>query len=103
MHEVRKGAADRSYGVQVAKLAGLPPEVVDRAREVLQELERGDARSGRGATAVIDELPLFTPQSGPAAAPEKSRLEARLEEILPDELTPKEALELIYELKGLAD
>ena len=103
MHEVRMGAADRSYGVQVAKLAGLPPEVVSRAREVLQELERGEAKGGRSATAVIDDLPLFTPQSGPAAESEKSRLEARLEEILPDELSPKEALELIYELKGLAD
>lgn len=103
LHEVREGAADRSYGVQVAKLAGLPQSVVDRARVVLDALEKGE-REGHGKRqAFIEDLPLFaanvTPQpQQPTAA---SQAEKRLSDVLPDELTPREALELIYELKGL--
>ena len=101
LHEVRKGAADRSYGVQVARLAGLPSAVVDRARVVLEALEKGD-REGRRA-AVIDDLPLFSAaRKAPPARVESSPLERRLAFVMPDELTPREALDLIYELKALA-
>ncbi|MEQ8292311.1 MAG: DNA mismatch repair protein MutS [Roseovarius sp.] len=103
LHEVRRGAADRSYGVQVAKLAGLPQSVVDRARVVLDALEKGE-REGHGKReAFIDDLPLFaaSPPPQPKAPTETSLAEKRLGEVLPDELTPREALELIYELKGL--
>ena len=102
LHEVRKGAADRSYGVQVARLAGLPQVVVDRAKVVLEALESGE-REGGSQRALIDDLPLF--RAAPAAAPlppaRMSAVEARLREIHPDELTPIEALRLIYEIKGL--
>ena len=103
LHEVRRGAADRSYGVQVARLAGLPASVVARARDVLAQLEE-NARTGKsGADRLLDDLPLFS--AAPAAAPPKpsgpSPLETRLAEILPDELTPRAALDLIYELKEL--
>ena len=103
LHEVRRGAADRSYGVQVAKLAGLPPSVVERARVVLDALEKGE-REGHGKReAFIDDLPLFaaSPPPQPKAPAKESLAEKRLGEILPDELTPREALDLIYELKGL--
>ncbi|WP_172298265.1 DNA mismatch repair protein MutS [Pseudoruegeria sp. HB172150] len=104
LHEVHKGAADRSYGVQVARLAGLPASVVDRARDVLSQLEEG-ARSGKsGAKQLLDDLPLFS--AAPAAPPPKpagpSPLDEKLAQVHPDELTPKEALNLIYELKDLA-
>jgi DNA mismatch repair protein MutS len=104
LHEVRMGAADRSYGVQVAKLAGLPEPVVARAREVLDSLEKGTRESGK-PMAVIDDLPLFSaiaPAPPPApAAP--SVVENRLRETLPDQLTPMAALELIYALKAELD
>ncbi|MEM8632912.1 MAG: DNA mismatch repair protein MutS [Pseudomonadota bacterium] len=102
LHEVRKGAADRSYGVQVAKLAGLPDAVVNRAREVLETLEKSD-REGGQKSAVIDDLPLFAakPASAPPEATEPDPLEKRLRQILPDDLSPREALDLVYELKAL--
>ncbi len=103
LHEVHKGAADRSYGVQVAKLAGLPEAVVARARVVLDALEKGEREGGTAKAAFIDDLPLFSVPSAPVAARVKaSQVEDRLAEILPDELSPKEALNLIYELKGLS-
>jgi len=102
MHEVRKGAADRSYGVQVAKLAGLPEAVVARARVVLDALEKGEREGGTAKAAMIDDLPLFSATPAPVAAVKASQVEDRLAEILPDELSPKEALNLIYELKGLS-
>lgn len=100
LHEVRKGTADRSYGVQVARLAGLPAVVVARAKVVLEALEKGE-REG-GSKAIIDDLPLFaatrvTPEPKVAT----SQAEARLKEILPDELSPREALALIYELREM--
>lgn len=102
LHEVRLGAADRSYGVQVAKLAGLPESVVARARLVLEALEKGERESGN-QKAFIDDLPLFAAKPVPPPAPQtKSAAEGRLRDVLPDELTPKEALNLIYELKALA-
>ena len=103
LHEVRKGAADRSYGVQVARLAGLPDAVIGRAREVLDMLERGD-QGQRGAKTLIDDLPLFAaaPQRPtPRAEPKESQVEARLKGVHPDTLTPREALALVYELRDL--
>ena len=105
LHEVRKGAADRSYGVQVARLAGLPPAVIERARSVLEALESGEREGAGRQKALIDDLPLFraAPSSAPAkAASRESQVEARLKAVHPDELTPKEALALIYELAEMA-
>ncbi len=103
LHEVLRGAADRSYGVQVAKLAGLPPAVVERAREVLERLEKGDRVGGKPAGDLFDDLPLFsaTPAQKPVSEKGKSALDTRMSDIIPDELTPKEALNLLYELKAL--
>jgi DNA mismatch repair protein MutS len=103
LHEVRDGSADRSYGVQVARLAGLPAAVVDRAREVLEALEKGD-REGRANPAVmIDDLPLFSaaPVRPAPPATRRSEVEDRLRGVAPDELTPRQALDLIYELRRL--
>lgn len=102
LHEVGKGAADRSYGVQVARLAGLPEAVVARAKEVLRQLEEGEV-SGK-ANRLVDDLPLFSVAvKREAPKPVKDdALGAALVEINPDEMTPREALEALYRLKGLA-
>ncbi|MBZ0128322.1 MAG: DNA mismatch repair protein MutS [Rhodobacteraceae bacterium] len=104
LHEVKKGAADRSYGVQVARLAGLPDAVVDRARAVLSALEKSEQEGGK-ARALIDDLPLFAVPQQPAAPVKhgKSELEAKLQSIMPDELTPIEALRLIYDLREMLE
>ncbi len=104
LHEVRDGAADRSYGVQVAQLAGLPPAVTDRARDVLSALEAGER--GRAAPrALIDDLPLFSaaalrpvPEHKPETA---SEIETRLRALTLDEMSPREALQMLYDLKAL--
>lgn len=100
LHEVRKGAADRSYGVQVAQLAGLPLSVVARARVVLNQLEQGDRERGAAPKALIDDLPLFAaaPPPAPAVLPTSPALDL-LKSIHPDDLSPRDALELIYQLK----
>jgi len=105
LHEVRRGTADRSYGVQVARLAGLPSPVVERARVVLEALEKGEREGGLARQALVDDLPLFSARPvtpAPAPLPASSALRDRLAGILPDELTPRQALDLIYELKLLA-
>jgi DNA mismatch repair protein MutS len=94
LHEVISGVADRSYGIHVAKLAGLPDAVVNRAEEVLQALEEG--REGHKPLAKIDDLPLF---GATAPKPKTSAVEEALKTIEPDALSPKEALELLYDLK----
>jgi DNA mismatch repair protein MutS len=103
LHEVAPGAADRSYGIHVAQLAGLPAAVVARAEEVLAALEKGE-QSG-AVTRLADDLPLFAAApvrpAGRAAAPRVSEVEKALAAINPDELTPKQALELLYELRRL--
>lgn len=102
LHEVREGAADRSYGVQVARLAGLPAAVVARAHVVLDALEAGEREGGGKARALVDDLPLFSAASStPAPKAMPSEVEARLKTVLPDEMSPREALALIYELKGM--
>jgi len=103
LHEVRKGAADRSYGVQVAQLAGLPKSVVERARIVLEALEKGEREGGAAQKAIVDDLPLFSVSAAPAPAPSvPSPLDGMMSDIHPDELTPKEALDLMYKLKEAA-
>jgi DNA mismatch repair protein MutS len=103
LHEVAPGAADRSYGIHVAQLAGLPAAVIARAEEVLGILEQGEQAGTLARLA--DDLPLFSaarPRGAPEATdPGPSALEARLAKINPDDLTPKAALELLYELKKL--
>jgi DNA mismatch repair protein MutS len=99
LHEVAEGAADRSYGIAVAKLAGLPPAVVARARSVLAKLEAGRDATG-GIAAGLDDLPLFA-AAEPESAPDP--ILAALEQIQPDSLTPREALDALYELKRLAE
>jgi len=94
LHEVTPGAADRSYGIHVAKLAGLPDQVVRRAEEVLAALEEG--REGHTPLAHIDELPLF---GAAAPKPKGNAVEEALRSVEPDALSPKEALELLYDLK----
>src|SRR6185437_13297010 len=100
LHEVAPGAADRSYGIHVAKLAGLPPAAVARAEAVLALLEKGEQQ---GALArLADDLPLFTaarPKASRTAEP--SQAETALAAIEPDALTPREALELLYKLKAM--
>ncbi|WP_421400926.1 DNA mismatch repair protein MutS [Agrobacterium fabrum] len=99
LHEVGPGAADRSYGIQVARLAGLPASVVERAREVLTKLEDADRKNP--ASQLIDDLPLFqiavrreeTRKAGP------SKVEEALKSFNPDEMTPREALDALYALK----
>ena len=104
LHEVRKGAADRSYGVQVARLAGLPASVVERARDILHQLESG-AREGARPVALLYDPPLF--HSSPPAPPTPalpqpaSAVEERLRGLNPDEMTAREALDLVYELRGM--
>ena len=102
LHEVKKGAADRSYGVQVAKLAGLPNAVVERARVVLDALEQGEREGSGTPKAIIDDLPLFaaTPTQSAPTTSQPNKIEQMLSEILPDDLTPREALQKLYELKG---
>jgi DNA mismatch repair protein MutS len=99
LHEVADGAADRSYGIAVAKLAGLPPAVVARARSVLAKLEAGRDATG-GIAAGLDDLPLFAASVEPERGPDP--LAAALDEIDPDALSPREALEHLYRLKRLA-
>ena len=99
LHEVGEGPADRSYGIAVAKLAGLPPPVVARAKSVLVKLEAGRDATG-GIAAGLDDLPLFASQSvAEAAADPLAEAVASLD---PDALTPREALEALYALKRLA-
>jgi DNA mismatch repair protein MutS len=101
LHEIAPGAADRSYGIHVAQLAGLPAAAIHRAEEVLKTLEQGEQASA--LTRLADDLPLFAvnlpPQKGGLAEP--SEAERTLANINPDELTPREALETLYRLRGM--
>ena len=106
LHQVIDGAADRSYGVHVARLAGLPAPVIARAQTLLAEMESG----GHGvidAGRLAANLPLFDPNRqlplATTTPPEDYRLRDRLGEINPDMLAPRDALELLYELRELLD
>jgi DNA mismatch repair protein MutS len=99
LHEVAPGAADRSYGIQVARLAGLPERVLARARQVLGVLE---SRASGQSSPMLDDLPLFA-AAPPPKKPEINPLNAMLDQLRPDELSPREALDLIYELKKARD
>jgi DNA mismatch repair protein MutS len=102
LHEVVPGAADRSYGIQVAKLAGLPPAVIERAKVVLAKLEAEDRASPRG----FDDLPLFAATPRPTSSPPRDApidiVIAALASLHPDEMSPRDALEALYALKAKA-
>ena len=105
LHEVRKGAADRSYGVQVAQLAGLPKSVVERARSVLDALEKGDREGASSPKAIIDDLPLFSAAASAPPPPQPAKANPALDlldDLHPDDLSPREALEALYKLKEAA-
>ena len=102
LHEVVAGAADRSYGIQVAKLAGLPPSVIERAKIVLAQIEAEDRTSP--TRRLIDDLPLFAAARPAAARRHAMRRLTPLVEALaalhPDEMSPREALEALYCAQG---
>lgn len=100
LHEVVPGAADRSYGLQVARLAGLPIAVVERARAILSELERSDREHPK--RALVDDLPLFavSARAEPAKDNVPDPLRQTLEAIDPDQLTPRDALDALYRLRA---
>jgi DNA mismatch repair protein MutS len=97
LHELAEGAADRSYGLAVARLAGVPADVIGRAKAILDRLEKGRAETG-GLAAGLGDLPLF---AAAAAAQEEQcdALRDRLQVLDVDALSPREALDLLYQLK----
>ena len=99
LHKVKPGAADRSYGIHVARLAGLPAAVTARATEVLELLEQ-EQTNGQGSAA-LDELPLFA-ATREALVVKTSPVQDELANINPDELTPRSALEFVYRLKEIS-
>ena len=100
LHELASGPADRSYGIAVAKLAGLPPQVVARAKTILEKLEKGRAETG-GLAAGLGDLPLFSAALDAAEA-KVDVLRAKLTGLDIDALSPREALALLYNLKRAA-
>jgi DNA mismatch repair protein MutS len=103
LHEVLPGSADRSYGIQVAKLAGLPASVIARAKSVLAKLEAQDR--GSNTRALTDDLPLFAVNSRQAEEPAQQSAHDQLADAMralhPDEMSPRDALEAIYALKAM--
>jgi len=100
LHELAEGPADRSYGLAVAKLAGLPPPVLSRARDVLKKLESGREKTG-GIAAGLDDLPLFA-ATAQAEEAQCDTIRAEVEGLDVDALSPREALEVLYKLKALS-
>ncbi|MDE2383622.1 MAG: DNA mismatch repair protein MutS [Alphaproteobacteria bacterium] len=100
LHEIVTGTAERSYGIQVARLAGLPPAVIHRAGEILKRLEQGKGQSR--IPDIAAELPLFAAAPKPKPEEKPDRLRQKLQALLPDEVSPREALSLLYDLKLLA-
>ncbi|WP_184057276.1 DNA mismatch repair protein MutS [Sphingomonas aerophila] len=100
LHEVAAGPADRSYGIAVAKLAGMPPAALSRAKAILSRLEAGRQKTG-GLAAGLDDLPLFA-AAAEAEVAECDAIRAAVETIDVDALTPREALDTLYRLKALA-
>ena len=104
LHEVRQGAADRSYGLQVAKLAGLPIEVLERAKVILNELEARDAEKSTEGKLLTKDLPLFSQsltQKPVTQVNYNSELSNKIRSIYPDEISPNEALQILYDLKEI--
>ncbi len=102
LHEVAPGAADRSYGIQVAKLAGLPPSVIARATQVLNKLETH--RNQQPALAIADDLPLFATRAvSETQDQEPDVLRESIAKLNPDDFSPRDALAFLYELKNLND
>ena len=95
LHDMRDGPADKSYGVQVAKLAGLPPAAVARAREVLDRLEADNAHA-----EPLHSLPLFTASAPPPSLPEPSAVEEALRALDAEDLSPRQALDVLFDLKA---
>ncbi len=99
LHEVMPGAADRSYGIQVAKLAGLPSSVIERAKVVLAELESEERKTPLKG---FDDLPLFQVAAAPASEQRETPVDkviTALEALHPDEMSPREAMDALYALK----
>ncbi|HOT51357.1 MAG TPA: DNA mismatch repair protein MutS, partial [Candidatus Hydrogenedentes bacterium] len=96
LYRIVDGGADHSYGIQVAKLAGLPPPVIERARGILESLEAGNPAS----VGLPQQMYLFGPET-PSAEP--SAVEKELESTDIDALSPREALEFLYHLKHLSN
>ena len=99
LHEVTEGSADRSYGIHVAKLAGVPAMAIARAEEVLERL----ISENKSENMAIDNLPLFDTAPPPPANIKASQVDAFVDELLPDTMTPRAALEALYKLKALRD
>ena len=97
LHEVGEGAADRSYGIQVARLAGLPVNVIERARTVLEQLESSERAGDR--RALVDDLPLFAVKSETSSRTDELR--DALRDVNPDDMTPREAQETLYRLRRI--
>ena len=95
LHQIDPGPASRSYGVQVARLAGMPAALIRQARATLEALE-AKAQSGQA------QVDLFAPPPAPTRAPEGAPLAAALAALDPDRLSPREALEALYRLKALS-
>lgn len=101
LHEMAEGAADRSYGIEVARLAGLPPVVLKRASEVLAQLENSSGKNN-DSSANLSDLPLFGVQAFQTVLPQNDPLYDAVSELDADALTPRQALDVIYRLKELA-
>ena len=101
LHQVQKGSANRSYGIHAARLAGLPAVVIARAQDVLAKLE--SQRDGTSPSELLSDLPLFRVTPAPAPVARRDVLREKLAGISPDNLSPREAHDLLYALKGLAD
>jgi len=99
LHSVGKGSADHSYGIHVAKIAGLPPVVITRAEQVLNKLETGE-KSGK-ISQLSEELPLFSVVEAEQKPAQPSALEEKMQTINPDDLSPRDALDMLYTLKQL--
>jgi DNA mismatch repair protein MutS len=100
MHKVIQGSADHSYGIHVAKIAGLPPVVIDRARDILERLKQG--KSSGALAKMADDLPLFKTQAAQSKPALPSKISQAFGAINPDDLSPREALQALYDLKELA-
>ena len=99
LHEVAAGSADRSYGIHVARLAGIPASVITRAADILHQLEKEQ----RSAPKLAESLPLFSYMQPALPQPKNHAVFEEIKNISPDNLTPKEALEMLYKLRGMVE